>query len=160
MINNRLRDTQRSKVYQAGRLAAVAFSGQANKPTIANEDLQAFVDSVYRKRAVKTRWNWQRPPRVVLKRGGRAIAYTFSNYVSLPLFARNEWVMLHEIAHMLTPTAAAVHGPEFAGTYLFLVRTVLGADAGRALQGAYRATGARYTMKTIPESSHRAKVRA
>jgi hypothetical protein len=68
----------------------------------------------------------------------------------LPLFARNPWVMLHEMAHVLTPDEHASHGPEFAGVVLFLVETVLGKDSGRALRAAYRDRRVRYSNAAIP----------
>jgi hypothetical protein len=68
------------------------------------------------------------------------------------LFARNEWVMLHEIAHCLNPgVGRAAHGREFAGILVFLVDTVIGKDAGEALRREFRAANVDWTSLSVPE---------
>lgn len=49
--------------------------------------------------------------------------------IMLPVFARDEPVVLHEVAHCLTPRHFASHGPEFAGVYLELIRYRVGKEA-------------------------------
>jgi putative metallohydrolase (TIGR04338 family) len=44
-----------------------------------------------------------------------------------------ERVVLHELAHLLTPPSAPAHGRRFAAHYLFLVALRMGPDAARRL---------------------------
>jgi putative metallohydrolase (TIGR04338 family) len=46
---------------------------------------------------------------------------------------RRSWVVLHELAHLVTPGHLAAHGPEFARNYHTLVEEILGAEAAAAL---------------------------
>lgn len=131
------RDTQRKRLTDAEDAAARATGGHVYAQSIANADLQAWVDAALARRAICTRWPGMRIT-VGLKRGGSAYGYRDKRRISLPAWARNEWVILHEIAHVLTPGRYTAHGPEFAGVYLFLVRTVLGPEAGAALLAQYR----------------------
>ncbi len=143
------RDTQRERVYRAERAAAHEVDGEFWKQTIPNDRLQGYVDDVLTRKSVQSRWG-RRYIDVGLKRGGRALAHG-SSRITLPLGGRNQWVMLHEIAHCLTPDRYAPHGPEFAGVYLFLVRTVIGADAGKVLLKHQRAQRVRRSTAGIPE---------
>jgi hypothetical protein len=147
----RPRDTQRERVYRAERAAAAEIDGQFWHQTIPNQRLQGFVDDVLTRKAIQSRWG-RRYIDVGLKRGGRALAHG-SSRITLPLGGRNQWVVLHEIAHCLTPDRYAPHGPEFAGVYLFLVRTVIGADAGKALLKHQRKQRVRRSTAAIPEPS-------
>lgn len=144
----RQRDTQRKRVYDAEKSAAASLGVDARVQSIANADLQRFVDDVLRTRAVRARWPGK-TVRVVLKRGGSAYGYT--GRITLPKFARNPWVILHEVAHCLQSGTGAAHGAEFAGTYLFLIRTALGKEAGDRLLISYKAHRVRHSMKGVPE---------
>jgi putative metallohydrolase (TIGR04338 family) len=142
----RERDMQKSRLYAAEQAAAVSVGMSPRTRTIPNDQLQSWVDKVMARKAIATRW--RQPIRVVLKRGGSA--YGGYGAISLPLFARNEWVMLHEIAHCLNSTGAS-HGREFAGILVFLVDTVIGKDAGEALRREFRARNVDWTSLSVPE---------
>lgn len=139
-----MRDTQKSRVYAAERAAAGVDHWVQ---TIPNGELQGWVDNVLARRGVQARWG-RCDIDVVLKRGGSA--YSWGGRITLPKGARNPWVVLHEIAHELT-RATRSHGPEFAGVYLYLVRTVIGDDAGKAILAAYREHRVRRNTKGIPK---------
>lgn len=141
------RDNQRGRVYAAERAAANQH-GIFWSQTISNDALQGWVNTVLDKRPIRSRWG-NRHIDVVLKRGGRALAWGKSR-ITLPLGGRNEWVMLHEIAHCLTPGQYAPHGPEFAGVYLFLVQTVLGPEKAATLRQAFKEERVRTNRKGIP----------
>jgi putative metallohydrolase (TIGR04338 family) len=144
----RERDTQRSRLYAAEQAAAKSMGMSSRTRTIANDDLQAWVDKMMGSKPIATRW--RQPIRVVLKRGGSA--YGGHGAISLPLFARNEWVILHEIAHCLNPgLGRAPHGREFAGILVFLVDTVIGKDAGEALRREFREANVDWTSLSVPE---------
>lgn len=111
------RDMQRTKFY---RVCWAMPNGTVR--TIDNAELQGWVDKVMGMRAVQARWGrWD--IEVTLKRGGRGLAHG-SGRISLPLFARNPTMILHEVAHCLTPSRYAPHGPEYVGVWLFLLKTV------------------------------------
>lgn len=141
------RDVQRQRVYNAER----ALHNYTQ--TIPNSQLQKFVDDALDKRAVRARWPHAQVE-VVLKRGGKAYGYRYgggSGRITLPLFSRNPAIILHEVAHVLTPNTYQSHGPEFAGVLLFLVKTVMGTDAAAELRKSFKEERARYNNKAVPK---------
>ena len=106
----RVRDTQRSRIYKAEHEATEQFAGARFVQTIPNKELQPWVDAVMRRNAVASRWG-RRTIYVQLSHGGGR-AHSASD-ISLGVGARNEWYILHEIAHCLTwrHHEWAPHGP-------------------------------------------------
>lgn len=115
--------------------------------TIDDRLLQATVDSILDLRAVRSRFGSVRV-RVVKGRGG---AEASRGKISLGVNARTEWVMCHELAHLLTPSSCAAHGPEFAGVYLFLIRAVFGKDAAAGLRNSFKANRVSVSMRGVPK---------
>lgn len=140
----RERDTQRQRVYDAENASGL----NPWKQTIANSDLQAWVDGVLDRRAIRSRWGVVRV-RVELTHGRGAHAVG-SGLIRASRAGRNEYVLLHEIAHTLTYGHAG-HGPEFAGVLLFLVKTVMGRDAHAALLASMRQHRVRRSTAGIPK---------
>jgi hypothetical protein len=68
---------------------------------------------------------------------GRGLSFTAGNgggrRINIRRDCRFRWVVLHEIAHCLTPAGAQAHGPEYVSIYLKLVRHFLGRAAWKAL---------------------------
>jgi hypothetical protein len=64
-----------------------------------------------------------------------------------PEHVRNQWVILHELAHAMVRNSRPAHGREFAVAYLGLVRRFLGADAGKTLLACYREFGVPHVLK-------------
>lgn len=58
--------------------------------------------------------------------------------IKLPRWSRTELTILHELAHIATPEGCAAHGPEYARTYLELVRRFMGREAGAELRKAFQ----------------------
>ena len=58
--------------------------------------------------------------------------------ILLPRWSRRERVILHELAHLATPSSFAPHGPEYAAVYLELVQHFMGAAAAGGLGGSFR----------------------
>jgi hypothetical protein len=142
---SRERDTQRQRVYDAENAAGINPWVQ----TIPNADLQAWVDSVLDRRAIRSRWG-VRQVRVELTHGRGAYARG-SGLIRASRGARNEYVLLHEIAHTLTSGRGyAAHGPEFCGVLLFLVKTVMGREAHAALLAQMRARKVKRSNVAIP----------
>lgn len=139
------RDNQRSKVYAAEKASGLCKDEQ----TIPNAELQAWVDAVLDRRVIRSRWG-SRSVEVKLTGGyGGARAHGTYKITASP-GARNEYVMLHEIAHILTPQDEG-HGPRFCGVLLFLVRNVLGADAHKSLLTAMREHRVKRSNTAIPK---------
>lgn len=63
--------------------------------------------------------------------------------ITLPVWARTRWVVIHEVCHALTWGRGAPHGWEFARTYLLVVEQFLGKDAAKRLKFAFKAEGVR-----------------
>lgn len=137
------RDNQRQRVYDAENASGLNPWQQ----TIPNADLQAWVDDVLDRRAIRSRWG-VRQVRVELTHGRGAHAEGLIIRASRP--GRNEYVLLHEIAHTLTHGYAG-HGPEYAGVLLFLVKTVMGRDAHAVLLASMRKHKVRRSNAAIPK---------
>lgn len=78
--------------------------------------------------------------------GGKAFG---SSRITLGTWARNEAIILHELAHCLAPYKAK-HGAEFAGIFLFLVKNAFGADVAKQLRESYKTHRVRHNNKAIP----------
>jgi putative metallohydrolase (TIGR04338 family) len=133
-----VRDNQRQRVYDAEQAAWARMMPEGKKSyhqTIPNSELAAFVNDVLDKRPVRSRWG-TRTLSVEFTHGG---ARAHGNHsVRFGAKTRNELIVCHEIAHTLTPSVRAAHGPEFVGVYLFLVRTVMGPEWAKTLSDCFR----------------------
>lgn len=65
-----------------------------------------------------------------------AVAYPERGLICLPKWAQKDWVVLHELAHLLEPTTW--HGPEFCDTFSKLVERYMNPIAARELRAHYR----------------------
>lgn len=132
------RDFQKARLYGAER-DTFAW-GQ----TIADDDLQMWLEKNVLSRAwFRKRWGNRY---ITVKRthgGGRG----GGGIIRLGRDARNEWVMLHELAHNLTHDG---HGPAFAAVYVKLIHHVMGADAAKRLKAAYRVRKVKVSRKALP----------
>jgi putative metallohydrolase (TIGR04338 family) len=157
LVANSIRDSQRQRVYDA---EAFAFEGTGRDEefktlpdykTVA--ECQQYVD------CVTSSDTWTKvlgvetydPVTVRDGRGSRSpTAFVEDDFISLPRWDRRRWAILHELAHIATfyrhdqyyddeyggqilERTTADHGPEYAGVYLFLVRSFLGEEAHQAL---------------------------
>lgn len=145
----RARDNQRQRLYDAEQAARLRCPEHSGHQTIANADLQSYVDKVLAHRAVQARWG-QRSIQVSLSHGG---GRSWGGVITLGTWARNPWAILHEIAHELVAVryrSVAAHGPEFAGVFLWLVQTFLGKHQADLLREEFRTHRVRKTNKAIP----------
>lgn len=139
------RDSQRSKLYRAERKALEGLPCDELRG-LSVEECQGVIDDI-----VLSRW-WERrygpmftPPRVKAGQGARwATARHHEHTIVLPLWARKQWVIVHELAHYavrapLSPYKdVASHGPEFAKEYLALVKRWIGADEAQKLKASFK----------------------
>lgn len=149
--SSRPRDSQRSKLYRAeeilgtikpsypdGFVLSQAKGGTNNRwPSI--EEAQTYVDSLVRARWFQSRWG-QVVITVGKKTNGAATGTRHSRWsgtIQLPPWGRSEQVILHEVAHVLTPPGHAWHGPQYAAIMLTLVEHRIGKEAAKALRQSF-----------------------
>lgn len=142
----RPRDTQKRKLYNAEN---EAFKGAGSK--LESYDLaKAFIERVWRNEFVRSKFPIARnypAPRLTDGRGTRR-AFASLRRINLPLWARNDWCALHEIAHSLQPSVnEAVHGWQYAERYLILVQHFMGRQHAEVLKAAFKKYRVRYRPK-------------
>lgn len=80
---------------------------------------------------------------------GRRRACGWSGGIKIPLWARNEAVVIHELAHTVTHRQhgydTAAHGWQFCSVYLTLTLHAMGREAHDTLKRAFRENRVRYT---------------
>jgi hypothetical protein len=148
----RPRDSQRSRLYAAerGLQHGVHVMRTRNAPERWSVDqCQRYVDGITESAWFVRRWGKRR----ILVLPGRNGGHGNGDFITLGVWARQEIVVLHELAHCLAPRECAAHGPEFAGVLLFLVRTKLGTEAWTKLRGEYRRHRVRVSNRALPSPS-------
>jgi len=141
------RDTQQSKVYAIER----ATFTQVTPMTLA--ECQSWVDEI-----VSSAWWKHRSPyrRVEVRPGRGHTAWARRDYdkngllptIVLPPQMRLKWVMLHELAHHLTPNS--YHGSMFCANYVAIVRQVFGKAQGDTFKAYLRSKGVKVRGEAKP----------
>lgn len=154
----RVRDTQRSKLYRA---EAVLHKWKKPLPTV--EDVVRYTGKVFGSKRVRAAFPnaiLHVLPRVKDGRGTR-IAKGGTSHISIPLWARNDVIVLHELAHTVTrriyPINIAGHGWQFCATFLKLVLYMIGREAHDELKAEMKRTRVRFRppRKSAPLSPER-----
>lgn len=141
----RERDTQRSRVYKCDRdLMAVA----GKLPDI--RDVERFVRKVFASKRVQDAFpeavRWSLPS--VGDGRGRSRACGGATKIKIPRWARDEAVVLHELAHTVCLRQTrneAYHGWRFCATYLKLVLYLMGREAHDTLKASFKKNRVRFT---------------
>jgi len=145
MTTPRPRDSQRARLYRAEG----GVDAGRRLPTVGR--MQSWVDALCATDWFVARWG----SRGFEVRPGfghrRATADHASGVLQMPKWARSELVLLHEIAHCLTPVTFASHGPEYAGVLLTLVRRGMGPGTAQLLEDAFAAERVRWTLAAVPD---------
>ena len=138
----RIRDTQRSKVYS---WECKQYQGDLASKLTLDQCETLTHKAFYRYRPANT------PPRITDGRGTRrAMAYG-SYKISLPVWARMPAIVLHEVAHSLTSTQYAWHGPEFMRLMCDLWKWHTGQDYVRnAKDAGLKVAGPSKVQKPVP----------
>jgi putative metallohydrolase (TIGR04338 family) len=126
-----LRERQQS-VY-AGEEAALAGVGRVFRDL---REVRAYVDELIRSDWWADRWPHIEAIPVGRTRSGRFSGYAVEGSGEVRLGSFTEPVLLHEVAHVVTPGAG--HGPAFVEALLALVRERLGFPAYGALLAELR----------------------
>jgi hypothetical protein len=148
---SRQRDSQRSKVYAAER---VAFGTSFHQEALTWDETNAFIlkvqDSAHWKKLTGS--NSHRPIRVKSGKSNWSATASYAT-LTLPKWARNKGVILHELAHTAharyegdyTVRQEAAHGWRFCSIYIGLVQHFIGKDAADNLKAAFKAGKVKYT---------------
>lgn len=168
----RERDSQRSKVYAAeatvfGRPGPAHLGGKG--PDFKTlEECHSYLRGVRKSAWFQRRWPGL--PCIELRPGKgarRAFARGNDYSITLPLWTRQRWVLLHELAHLLGhkevlthKEACAIpagHGWQFCASYLELVYHELGEEAGDKLKAEFKRRGVKFKapVKRAPLSEER-----
>lgn len=144
------RDNQRSKVYQWERAAVKQITNASfYLPDFETlEECEAFMNPIWRAERGRVGLARQQAPELSRNLWGQRRATAGHNHViKLPKWARSRWVILHEMAHRLTPQDEA-HGPRFVGVLIGLVCRHLDFDATRLMALADE-MGVKYHVRSI-----------
>ena len=143
----RERDSQRSRVYKAGKpLKAIS------KPLPTVADVELYVHRVCGMQEVRDAFPdcylLAKPPTVGDGRGRRK-ACGNSSGIKIPVWARNEAVVLHELAHticlrMYYGGKPAFHGWQYCAIWRTLVLHAMGHDAHAVLTRAFWENGVKF----------------
>jgi putative metallohydrolase (TIGR04338 family) len=140
-----VRDSQRSKVYEAERVIwhrGVQFSNL--------QEVDAYVQRICK----SAYWRKLRGAYYVKVKDGRrrrsACAFDWGT-IALPRWSRQEAVILHELTHTLVnfnnDRNVAWHGKEFASTYLKLVKRYMGKEAHAMLKQSFKDNHVHYIVR-------------
>lgn len=159
----RERDSQRAKVYAAERSAFHSFEVAAlSKPEFKSlEDCRQFLHAVRRSAWYQRRYPGYPPIELRPGKGARnafARSEAWSDSITLPLWARQRWVILHELSHVLQKDRSeSAHGWQFCARYLELVYHELGEEAGDKLKAEFKSRGVKFKapVKRAPLSEER-----
>ena len=138
------RDTQRHRVYKSDTaLMAIA------KPLPTVEEVERYVKRVFGMKRVQAAFPSCRTLPEVKDGRGRRRAGGSSAMITIPLWARNEAVVLHELAHTVCQRThgrwVAGHGWQYCAIYLTLTLHGMGREAHDVLKAAFKANRVRYT---------------
>ena len=145
-IMARNRDNQRSRVYAWERKATKWF---ADRPLMKSlEEVEEWMRPIWRAERGRVGLAKYRVPELSRNLWGQRSASAGHDHVlKLPKWARNPWVVLHEMAHRLTPNDEP-HGPRFVGVLIGLVARHDGRDANWLMELADE-MGVHYHVRSI-----------
>jgi putative metallohydrolase (TIGR04338 family) len=141
---SRVSDYQRSKVYAA---EDAAFHKRRDPSMTTLDEVRDYMDAIIASEYWTAQKGWLRV-KVGDGRGRRNACYKPSRrQVCFPLWARSEWIIIHEMAHCLTYRTTkdgTGHGTHFTGHYLSLVEELLGTREAIALAESFTKHGVRW----------------
>ena len=117
----------------AGEEAALAGAGRTFRDL---GEVRAYLDDLITSDWWADRWPHVEAIPVARSRSGRFSGYAVEGTDEIRIASLRESVVLHEVAHVLTPGSG--HGPAFVDALLALVRERLGFHAYGALLAEFR----------------------
>lgn len=145
------RDTQRKAVYRWERFARPDIHGEA----MSFDEVTALVTRTWR--AERGRYGQPKvPPPSIADGRGTSNARGGYGRLNMPRWARNPWVIMHEVAHALghsnmlssRQNRCAWHGPRFVGILIGLACRHIGEDCDR-LTALADEHGVKYDVRSI-----------
>jgi putative metallohydrolase (TIGR04338 family) len=137
------RDSQRQRVYNAERILL-----PLSVPLREVRDIERYITKNMARKAILRRYpDASRSVNVRDGRGTRRPMAYGTRSISIPLWARNESIVLHEMAHIIAERhfqGHASHGWQFCAVMLDLVRFCMGNEAHATLLASYNAHKVRY----------------
>lgn len=154
-----VRDSQRQKVYDAQE---PIYSIGIQFTSI--EQMQAYTDKLTGSAWWKRRYPGRRIVIEPQRNNCSAMARGNGYVISMPKWAWNEAILLHEIAHHATTRAfgrqAAAHGREFAKVMLELVRHKMGDEVWRTLKDSFVKHKVKHSLPRKPMSEEQRRAAA
>jgi putative metallohydrolase (TIGR04338 family) len=144
-----LRDTQRSRVYKAEKAIGTTHSGERLREV---RDVERFIKKQFARKAITRRYPDATRAVKIHDGGGRRAAAAYGTWkISLPLWARCELVIIHEMAHIIAhrhygECNIAGHGWQFCAVFLDLVRFIMGREAHDALKASFKKHKVRFAQ--------------
>lgn len=136
-----MRDFQRSKVYRSEKIldnfCEKKFETVKEVEGFINEKILPFMKENYDIKKIV----------VGDGRGRRRACAMFDRMtIKLPKWARKDWVIAHEIAHLpFTGTDGhSAHGEDFCALYLKLIEMIMGGEVRHSLENSFDENGVRY----------------
>lgn len=123
----KIRDYQRTRVYRLDDDLAAARPEKltlAECKTLADKAVNAYIKTF--------RFPWANPSDILVKdgRGRRSCCAIKSNMeIRMTVHGRTPVILMHEVAHLLTPRDVAAHGAEYMAIYLWLLVKFVKFDA-------------------------------
>jgi hypothetical protein len=140
----RQRDNQRSRVYawEAG------YRSRWGQQFDTLDQAAQWLTPIWRAERGRVGLAKQRAPNVERPHRGQRSALAHDDHrITLPRWARRQWVILHEAAHQLTPLDEP-HGPRFVGVLMGLLCRHLDFDSAELMRSADEG-GVRYHVRSI-----------
>ena len=142
----RPRDNQRARVYAWERKVAGASMFTSQWPTL--EECMGWAEPVWRKERARYGLARKNSPRIERPSWGQQSALAHADHrITLPKWARNPWVVAHELSHRLSPRDEA-HGPRFVGILIGVLSRHCGYDVEELMASAQE-MGVRYHVRSI-----------
>lgn len=147
-----IRDNQKSRHYASERflydtgktVTKLGSTFNLTKESSINE-CQVYLDVICDQFWFRQRFG----KRQIWVQSGRGGGRAYGSRITLGTWARNEAIILHELAHCLAPRTSK-HNAEFAGIFLFLVKNAFGADKAKELRASYKTHRVKYNNSAIP----------
>jgi len=155
-----LRDTQRSRVYKAEMAIWETHSGERFREV---KDIDRYIKKEFARKAITRRYPTATTKVAIHDGGGRRRACAWGTYkISLPIWARFELAVIHEMAHIIThrhygERNVAGHGWQFCAVFLDLVRFIMGKETHAELKASFKTHKVRFIepRKRAPLSPER-----
>lgn len=155
------RDSQRKKVYRWENDMAGGIRYLTER--LSKEETLAFVNEIYETIGVPEKAR----PTIWLRRGNTAYYWFQRHILKLPVWARNRFTIIHEIAHNVMDWAygvneLATHGAHFVKTYLELLFLVTQGTEEKYILDTCREHGVKYKepdYSTFDEQKFQSSIR-